>query len=735
MVNITYREQDQVFHLTNGRVSYILQAERGFLVHRYWGAAVRRMRPGNPLLHYDCGFSPNPTPEDRTFSLDTLPREYPAAGGGDFRPPAVRVRNPDGNAVSSLVYLSHTICGGKQPLEGLPATYTESDSDAKTLVVVLQDSLTGLKAELSYTIWDQYDAVCRSVRFVNGGEKPLSLEKCASACVDFGRSSFDVLTLWGGHANERNLDRRALPHGTSAVGSTRGASSHQFSPFLALLDPAATEYTGEVFAMSLVYSGGFSASAHVDQFGGTRMQMGLNPQDFCWRLEPGGSFQTPECVLAYSAAGLDGMSQVFHRLYAQRLVRGEYKHKPRPVLLNNWEATYFDFDEEKLVRIAACAKELGVELFVLDDGWFGHRDDDNSSLGDWVEDRRKLPGGLAGLAGRITAMGLRFGLWFEPEMVSVDSALYRAHPEWALGVPGRPHSFGRNQLVLDLSRADVCDYLVDSVSRVLENPDITYVKWDMNRHITEAGSAALPPARQGEVLHRYMLGLYRVLETLTARFPHVLFESCSGGGGRFDAGMLYYMPQTWTSDNTDAVSRLKIQAGTSLVFPPVTMGSHVSAVPNHQLGRVTPLSTRGACAMSGNLGYELDITQLSRAQLESVRAQIAVYKSIRPIVQSGAFHRLLSPFAGNEAAWEFIAPDGGAVAAMYFKILNQPGAALSTVRFTHLDPGADYRDVTTGEVWGGDELMNLGITLPMAKEDFSSKLWVFERLGGGPSPF
>ena len=728
MVNITYREQDQLFHLTNGRISYVLQVQRGYLLHRYWGRAVRRLNENRPLYRYDAGFSPNPAPEDRTFSLDTLPREYPAMDNGDFREPAVCVENPDGNRVTRLTYLSYSIYDGKEPLEGLPATYVETPADAKTLVVVLQDSYTGLKAELSYTIWEKYDAICRSVRFYNGGERPLTVRRCSSASVDFADSDFDLLTLWGAHINERNMERRPLSHGISEIGSTRGASSHQFSPFIALLRPNVTEESGEVFAMSLVYSGSFAASAYVDQFQSTRLQIGLNTRDFSWRLEPKESFQTPECVMAYSAAGLDGMSQVYHKLYAEHLVRGEYKHKERPILINNWEATYFNFTEEKLLEIAACAKKLGIELFVLDDGWFGRRWDDNDSLGDWVENLQKLPHGLKGLSQRVVDMGLRFGLWFEPEMVSVNSNLYREHPDWIVKVPGRHPSFGRNQLVLDLSREDVCDFIIEAVSRVLEDSNISYIKWDMNRHITEAGSALLPPERQGEVKHRYMLGLYHVMEVLTTRFPHVLFESCSGGGGRFDAGMLYYMPQTWTSDDTDAIARLKIQYGTSLVFPPVTMGSHVSAVPNHQLGRVTPLSTRGACAMSGNLGYELDITKMSDEELERVRTQVSIYKSIRPIVQFGEFHRLKSPFESDEAAWEFISPDGSAVVAMSFQILNHPAQCPATLYFTHLDPNADYRDEATGNIWGSDELMNAGIPLPRASSDFSSQMWVFTRV-------
>lgn len=525
--------------------------------------------------------------------------------------------------------------------------------------------------------------------------------------------------------NERNVLRRPLTMGLQAVDSKRGSSSHQHNPFMALVRKGADEDQGEVYGFSLVYSGSFLANVEVDQYRTTRVTMGLNPFDFSWLLQPGASFQTPEAVMVYSSEGLGGMSRTYHRLYRTRLARGEYRDQERPVLINNWEATYFDFNADKIESIARKGKELGIELFVLDDGWFGKRDDDNSSLGDWFVHREKLPGGLRDLAERVTGLDMRFGLWVEPEMVSEDSDLYRAHPDWCLHVPDRRRSAGRNQLILDYSRDDVCDAIIGMLSEVFTSAPITYVKWDMNRNMTEIGSALLPPERQRETAHRYMLGLYRVLETLVTAFPHILFESCSGGGGRFDPGMLHYMPQTWTSDNTDAVSRLKIQYGTSIVYPVSSIGAHVSAVPNHQVHRTTPLETRGHVAFAGNFGYELDLTAFTEEEDAVVRGQVAYYKEIRPLVQFGDFYRLLSPFEGNETAWMFVSPDRSEAFAAYYKVLAEPNAGYRSIRLKGLNPEADYRIAGLDGAVGGDELMRAGLAVPqeLLFGDFQSQVW------------
>ncbi|CAM3042744.1 alpha-galactosidase [Paenibacillus sediminis] len=729
-MKIEFDAEQKIFHLQSKNTSYVMQVIRdGYLTHLYWGKRIHTYRQSNPLRFIDRGFSPNPDPDDRTFSLDTIPQEYPAYGNGDFRMPAYQVQLGNGSTVTDFRYKEHRIYEGKPALEGLPATYVEHNDEAKTLEIIVEDSVTGLTATLMYTVFRDFDAITRSVRFHNQGTEPIKLLRALSASVDFRDHEYDLLTLYGAHINERNIARRPIVPGLQGVDSRRGASSAQQNPFFALLRKGSDEHQGEVFAFSLVYSGNFHAQVEVDQFLTTRASIGLNPFDFSWLLAPGEQFQTPEAVMVYSSQGINDMSLTYNRLYRTRLSRGKFRDQVRPILINNWEATYFDFNADKIEQIAKQGQELGIELFVLDDGWFGKRDDDKSSLGDWVVDRHKLPNGLDDLARRVRNMGMEFGLWFEPEMISEDSNLYRAHPDWCLHVPNRPATLGRNQLILDLSRKEVCDYIIEAVSSVLSSAPISYVKWDMNRHMTEIGSAALPPERQRETAHRYMLGLYRVMEEIISRFPDILFESCSGGGGRFDPGMLYYMPQTWTSDNTDAVSRLKIQYGTSLVYPVSSMGAHVSTVPNHQVHRVTSLDIRGHVAMSGNFGYELDLTKLTEEEKKTVKEQVKLYKEIRPLIQFGDFYRILSPFEGNETAWAFVSQDQAEAVLCYFKVLSQPAEPVRILKCRGLNPDFLYQHLDTGEVFGGDELMNAGLTIPELKGDFTSLLLRFKKVG------
>ncbi|PJW16538.1 alpha-galactosidase [Geobacillus sp. WSUCF-018B] len=720
---IVFDPTNKTFYLKANDTTYVMQIVRsGYLAHVYWGKAVRDVRGARAFPRLDRAFSPNPAPSDRTFSLDTLPQEYPAYGNTDFRAPAYHVQLENGSTVTDLRYKTHHIYKGKPRLNGLPATYVEHENEAETLEIVLEDALIGLEVTLQYTAYEKWNVITRAARFENKGGERLKLLRALSMSVDFPTADYDWIHLPGAWGRERWIERRPLVTGVQAAESRRGASSHQQNPFIALVAKNADEHQGEVYGFSFVYSGNFLAQVEVDQFRTARVSMGINPFDFTWLLEPGESFQTPEVVMVYSDQGLNGMSQTYHELYRTRLARGAFRDRERPILINNWEATYFDFNEEKIMNIARTAAELGIELFVLDDGWFGERDDDRRSLGDWVVNRRKLPNGLNGLAKQVNELGLQFGLWIEPEMVSPNSELYRKHPDWCLHVPNRPRSEGRNQLVLDYSREDVCDYMIETISNVLASSPITYVKWDMNRHMTEIGSAALPPERQRETSHRYMLGLYRVMDEITARFPHILFESCSGGGGRFDPGILYYMPQTWTSDNTDAVSRLKIQYGTSLVYPVSAMGAHVSAVPNHQVGRVTSLKTRGHVAMSGNFGYELDITKLTETEKQIIKEQVAFYKDVRRLVQFGTFYRLLSPFEGNEAAWMFVSEDQSEALVAYFRVLAEANAPLSHLRLKGLDPNQDYEIEGLG-VYGGDELMYAGVAVPHRLGDFISMMW------------
>lgn len=726
-MSIQYDQQRSLFHLQAQDTSYVIHVTKtGYPAHLYWGKKIRGMQLERLLeLKERASFSPSTELDHLALSLDTLPHEYPGYGNSDFRMPAYQVMLPNGTTVTDLRYESHSIRSGKPALAGLPSTYTESDDEAETLELTLKDELTGLAVILSYTVFESFNAITRSARIVNNGTDTLQLLRAFSLSLDFAHDRFEMLQLSGAWTRERYVHTRKLEPGLQSVESRRGSSSHMQNPFVALLSEGANEDHGDVYGVNLVYSGNFTAGVEVDQFHSARLFMGINPFDFNWRLEPGEQFQTPEAVMVHSEDGLGGMSRSFHDLYRSRLIRGTFRDQTRPILVNNWEATYFNFNADKIESIARTGQELGIELFVLDDGWFGKRDNDTTSLGDWFVDRSKLPNGLEDLVSRVKRLDMQFGLWFEPEMISPESELYRAHPDWCLHVEGRRRTQARHQLVLDLSRADVQDYIVKSVSDILSSAPITYVKWDMNRNMTEIGSALLPPERQRETAHRYMLGLYAVLEKITSAFPHILFESCSGGGGRFDAGMLYYMPQTWTSDNTDAVSRLKIQYGTSIVYPVSSMGSHVSAVPNHQVGRITSLETRGNVALSGNFGYELDLTRFTDEEKETVKAQVALYKDVRHLVQFGDFYRLLSPFEGNDTAWMFVSKDQSEAFVVYASVLQEPNPPLNRFRLKGLDAKRDYKLDEQGTVYGGDELMYAGLATPQFHGDYASKVYRF----------
>ncbi|WP_339272829.1 alpha-galactosidase [Paenibacillus sp. FSL W8-0426] len=705
-------ELRQIFHLQSRVTSYVVQIVEGFPLLVYWG---------QPLSH--DGNLENLVPGLEKPALDSMPQEYPQYGTGDFRSPAYQVQLEDGSRITELRYKGYTTTVGKPPLEGLPYVYTESDHEADTLELELEDAYTGMTVCLRYSIFGD-GAITRSVHFKNNGQGTLKLLRALSASVDlYGKSHYDLVYLAGHWAREAHIQRRPLGPGGTSLGSRRGMSSHQHNPFAAVVSPGTDEDHGEVFAANLVYSGNFHAEAEVDAFGIVRLGIGLNPFDFSWVLHPGESFQTPEAVLVYSNEGLGGMSRIYHRLYRNRLCRGVHRDKERPILVNNWEATYFNFTAEKIEAIAKTGSELGIELLVLDDGWFGKRDSDNSSLGDWVEDRRKLPNGLRDLAERIERHGLQFGLWFEPEMISPDSDLYRKHPDWCLHVAGRRRTEARWQLVLDLSRPEVRDYLYDALADIFTGVPVSYVKWDMNRALTEICSAAALPEHQQEIAHRYVLGLYELLDKLTTAFPEILFESCSSGGGRFDPGMLYYMPQTWTSDNTDAVERLKIQYGTSLVYPVSTIGAHVSAVPNHQVHRETSLKFRGDVAMSGNFGYELDLTKFSDAEQSQAKEQIAMYKELRSLVQQGNLYRLRSPFTGNETSWMFVSEDRSEAIVFFFRVLAKPNPATDMLQLKGLDHSLVYTvQGADGDVgtYGGDRLMQAGLIIPPLAGDFNS---------------
>jgi Alpha-galactosidase len=722
-MSILYDAEQKAFYLQTKSTSYIMQIfKEKYLITLYWGKRLAVFNPDELLKPTERAFSPNPEPEDTAFSLDTLPLEYPAYGNSDFRTPAFEAVFPNGSTVTDFCYRSYRIIDSKPPLEGLPSVYTEPGDKIQTLEVELHDAFSGLKIVMSYSVLEDYDILTRSVRFENISSETVKLVRALSFSVDLFGSDYEMLQLSGSWARERHVFRRPLCSGIQSVESKRGASSHQQNPFIALLAPNANEEYGEVYAINLVYSGNFLAQAEVDQFGSTRLSIGINPFEFSWLLEPNQHFQTPETVMAYSADGLGEMSRTFHRLYRERLCRGVWRDRERPILINNWEATYFNFDHAKLLALAKAAAQLGIELFVLDDGWFGKRNDDRSSLGDWFVNKGKLPMGLKKLSEDIHSYGLKFGLWMEPEMISPDSELYKKHPDWCLHVPGRNCSEGRHQLVLDLTRRDVRDAVIVMIKSILSESPVEYVKWDMNRHMTEIYSVSLPPDRQQETAHRYMIGLYEILEEITSSYPHILFEGCSGGGGRFDPGMLYYFPQIWTSDDTDSAERIGIQYGTSLVYPPCTMAAHVSAVPNHQTGRVTPFETRGLVAMAGMLGYELDIRMLSDPEKELVEQQTALFNDIRYLIQHGDFYRLLNPFEDpQEAAWMFVSLEKNEAFVSYFQIAAQPNGRIKRLRLA----GLSHEHVYTiyGKKFLGDELMYAGLSIPNLWGDYRCISW------------
>ena len=718
-----------IFTIDNGRISYIFSVEKDrYLMHRYFGKHIGQYRGSARPFFFDRGFCSNPDPQDKSFSLDTLPCEYPDMNQGDFRSPAYVIQTEDGNRVTRFFYKDYAIIPGKPVLDGLPSVYVEQEEEAWTLCITLEDECLCAQIRLYYTVFRDFDVICRHVEIVNQGEQEINIERLMSMSVDFQGTDYDLLTLTGSHIFEKNINRRSISGDSVLIESNRGASSPQETPSIVLMEKESTEFYGQVWGFQYIYSGDFQAIVQTGQYQTVRIQMGMNPQTFGWHLQKGETFVSPETVMVYSDSGLSGMSQTFHSLYRKRLCRGIYRDRTRPILLNSWEAFYFDINEEACLSLAAQAAALGVELFVVDDGWFINRNTDQAALGDWREDPQKFPDGIALLAEKIRQMGMGFGIWFEPEMVSPDSDLYRMHPDWIIRSKQYSPILSRNQYVLDLSNPAVCDYIFQSVADILKKTKAVYVKWDMNRHITDLGSYYLSGKSQRELSHRYILGLYYVLEKLHREFPEVLFEGCSSGGGRFDGGMLYYMPQTWTSDNTDAVCRLKIQYGTSILFPPITMGAHVSAVPNHQVGRVTPLSVRFAAAMSGNLGYELNLSNLSELEKEEVKEQIQRYKKVREVIQFGSFYRLKNPQTGNEAAWNFVSEDRETIIYCHFKILADPRSISLPVRLKGLDPNAVYRLEENGVCYGGDELMYSGVTGYPQKHDFSSCVYIFQKI-------
>ena len=727
-MSIRFDAEKRIFTLHTLHSTYQLQADPlDQLLHLYYGARTEGCM--DYLLCYaDRGFSGNPAAakEDRRYSLDILPQEFPYWGSGDFRSSSLVVRGSDGACGCELRYRGYEIMPGKYSLPGLPAVYSESGEDeAESLKILLEDERLSLRVELLYGVLPKLDVITRSVVVRNLGSAPFCVEKLQSACLDFVGGEYDLISFHDRHAMERMPDRRALGHGAAVVGSRRGYSSHQYNPFVILAEHETTETAGRCWAMQFVWSGCFRAEGERDQFGLTRLQMGLGEEQFSYPLLPGESLVGPEVILSYSGAGLERLSHQLHRCLRRHICRGKYRDIRRPILLNSWEASYFDFSGESLLKLAQEAAALGMEMLVMDDGWFGNRSDDRRALGDWTVNVEKLGCTLGELTEHVNALGLKFGIWMEPEMISEDSELYRAHPDWALAIPGKPPVRSRSQLVLDFSRAEVREHIFECICQILDQGRIGYLKWDANRSISDVYSHAATD--QGKVLYDNMLGVYEILERLNTRYPDLLIEGCSGGGGRFDAGMLYYSPQIWCSDNTDAIDRLRIQYGSSFGYPVSAVGSHVSACPNHQTGRSVPIETRGAVAAAGTFGYELDPAKLSEAERRAVREQTRVYREDADLIREGLYYRLSDPMSADCCAWAFVSEDGER--AMITAVLQALHGYMPPlyIRPRGLTPGAVYRDRESGRCYGADALMDMGLPLPQELRQFDSFVWRLEK--------
>jgi len=732
-MSISYQEKDRIFTLQTERTTYIIGVTpEGYVGHIYYGTRLNGHVGSYPLRTGEPPFTPGVLPGEKCNFLGEFPMEYPAGGTGDFRESALEVLNEKGQRAAELLYDSYVIEDGKPALEGLPAAFAGGDERVKTLRLILKDAVLSLQVTLLYSVFEKEDVITRSVLVTNNSSDIRTLDKVYSACLDMDNHDFEFLTLTGGWGRERHIETNRIMHGRVSVGSLQGKSSHQEHPFIALLTPGADQKHGEVYGMHFVYSGNFKAQAELSQWDMIRMTMGIHPDEFSWQLQPGQTFTAPECVMSFSSEGLGRFSRNLHDFYRNHMIRSKYLHEDRPILINNWEATYFDFDTEKLLSIAREAKKAGIEMLVMDDGWFGHRDRDNSSLGDWFVYEKKLTGGLRYLVEEVKKIGLKFGIWFEPEMISPDSELYKAHPDWALQVYKREPSQSRMQYVLDYSRKDVRDYIYDMVASILHEAPIDYVKWDMNRSLSDIGSASLPAGGQREIFHRYVLGLYELQERLITEFPDLLLENCSGGGARFDPGMLYYSPQIWCSDDMDSVERLRIQEGTALIYPLSTMGAHVCCAPNHTTGRTLPFATRGHVALAGTFGYELDITAIPQEDRDMIPQQVEMYHKYHMLVAEGDYYRIHS---WNDAKpydmWGVVSKDRTEALFTHVQVLVTPVYRSCMICLDGLDPAKSYsvkeedgiNEARDMGVFTGEELMLVGLQVAPARGDYRSRLY------------
>lgn len=733
---IIFHKELKEFHLYNKEISYIIHIlPNGHVGNLYFGKKIDPYKTYNHL--FEGIYRPLAAyvyEGDNKFSLQNTRQEYPTFGLSDFRKGAFLIKQENGSEISDFKYESHKIIEGKLKLKGLPQTYVENKEDATTLEITLLDQVIKSKLKLYFTIFEDRAVITRSASFLNLSNKTINIEKAMSFNLDLPDSNYNMIQLNGAWGRERHVHDRSIKEGTQGFYSLKGASSAEFNPFLALRRPNTDEFSGEVIGFSLVYSGNFMSEIDVDTYNQTRIMMGIHPERFSWPLNLNEEFYTPEVVIVYSDKGLNYMSQVYHSLYRECLMRGKWKDSVRPILLNSWEALSFSIDEEKIKELATNASKLGVELFVLDDGWFGKRNNDNSGLGDWNVNKEKFPNGLNEIIEYINKLGMDFGIWIEPEMVNKDSELYRSHPDWIIHDPNRKPSHTRNQYTLDFSRDEVVDHIYNQIEKLLSDYNISYVKWDMNRYITECYSKDKGANLQGTVYHKYILNVYKLYDKLTTRFPDILFESCSSGGARFDPGMLYYAPQTWTSDNTDAMERIKIQYGSSLVYPLISMGSHVSESPNQQVFRETALETRANVAYFGNLGYELDVNNLWDVEKEEIKKQIQFYKENREVFQFGEFYRIKNPYNNNISAWMVKSNDEKTIILGCYKLLNHANEGKERVKLFGLDKDGDYKlSYPYEKEFKGDELMNVGISMNddyfcNSGNDFSSVLYLLRKI-------
>lgn len=725
-MSVTFNEEKKIFRLDTEKSTYVMGVSpEGFLGHIYYGDRLF-MEADNYLLRMEePPYTPSVNKREKSAFLDFFPMEYPTGGIGDYRESCLNIRNAAGNMGCELHYTGHEIYKGKKGLKGLPASFATED-EVETLEITLKDADLDLEVVLSYTAFEKENVITRSVRVQNQGKEDLRIEKILSACLDMDNENFSMLSLHGTWARERHIQTGELHYGKQVISSARGESSHQEHPFIALVTNGTEQENGKVYAMHFVYSGNFMAETELCQFDNLRMTMGINPEEFSWLLTPGEEFQAPEVVIVYSGNGLGAMTRSYHDFYRNHLIRSKFKYEKRPILINNWEATYFDFNTDKLLDIAREAKKCGIEMLVMDDGWFGKRNSDNCSLGDWKVNEEKITGGLKHLVDEVNKIGLQFGIWFEPEMISPDSDLYRAHPDWAIQIQGREATQSRNQYVLDFSRLEVRDYAYECVASVLRSANIAYVKWDMNRQLSDLGSSYLPKERQQELFHRYVLGVYELQERLVTEFPDLLLENCSGGGARFDPGMLYYSPQIWCSDNTDAVERLMIQEGSALIYPLSVIGAHVSDCPNHSVGRVTPFETRGHVALAGTFGYELDITKIPEEDRALIPEQTATYNKYRHLIQQGEYYRIASYRENHKYdCWALSSQDKKEVLVTYVQVLGVPNSHSRKVFLRGFDPKVTYRLEGTEETYTGEMLMKGGFLMKDFWGDFKSRLYHF----------